>query len=285
MRSGGLEVWSYHAFNLAVHLLAALTLFGIVRRTLQLRLFARALWPGRSVAGAGGGLAVAGASAADGVCDIHLATRESLAGLFYLLTLYCVMRGAEAQQPLPPLPPLFKGGRKAARWYALAIMACALGMACKATLVTAPVVVFAYDRIFLAKDAATALRKRWGLYAGLAATWLLLAALILISPPNTSAGFGMTALSPAAYAQTQFGVILHYLRLSFWPAALCLDYLWPAARRLDEILPGALVVGTLCRRHALGLGPPPGLEFSGRLVLYHSRAHFQLHAASPGPGL
>jgi hypothetical protein len=31
---GGLAVWGYHAFNLAVHVLAALTLYGIVRRTL-----------------------------------------------------------------------------------------------------------------------------------------------------------------------------------------------------------------------------------------------------------
>src|SRR5213593_2642584 len=30
---GGLDVWGYHAVNLAVHLLAALTLFGIARRT------------------------------------------------------------------------------------------------------------------------------------------------------------------------------------------------------------------------------------------------------------
>ncbi len=30
----GLGVWSYHAVNLAVHILAALTLLGIVRRTL-----------------------------------------------------------------------------------------------------------------------------------------------------------------------------------------------------------------------------------------------------------
>src|SRR5580698_102093 len=29
----GLHVWSYHAVNLAIHVLAALTLFGIVRRT------------------------------------------------------------------------------------------------------------------------------------------------------------------------------------------------------------------------------------------------------------
>ncbi len=32
---GELNVWGYHAFNLAVHLLAGLLLFGIVRRTLE----------------------------------------------------------------------------------------------------------------------------------------------------------------------------------------------------------------------------------------------------------
>ena len=33
---GGLAVSSYHAVNLLIHLLAALTLFGVVRRTLRL---------------------------------------------------------------------------------------------------------------------------------------------------------------------------------------------------------------------------------------------------------
>src|SRR5437870_5232741 len=32
---GGLEVWGYHAVNLGIHLLSAIVLFGIVRRTLE----------------------------------------------------------------------------------------------------------------------------------------------------------------------------------------------------------------------------------------------------------
>src|SRR5712671_183158 len=32
---GGLNVWGYHAFNLTVHLLAGLTIFGLVRRMFQ----------------------------------------------------------------------------------------------------------------------------------------------------------------------------------------------------------------------------------------------------------
>ncbi len=33
---GGMDVGGYHLLNLAIHLLAALTLFGVVRRTLEL---------------------------------------------------------------------------------------------------------------------------------------------------------------------------------------------------------------------------------------------------------
>ncbi len=36
---GGYDVWGYHALNLAVHILAGLTLLGIVRRTLLLPRF------------------------------------------------------------------------------------------------------------------------------------------------------------------------------------------------------------------------------------------------------
>ena len=38
---------------------------------------------------------------------------------------------------------------------------------------------------------------------------------------------GLAGLTPWSYALTQFGVIVHYLRLSFWPHPLVLDYLWP----------------------------------------------------------
>jgi tetratricopeptide (TPR) repeat protein len=53
------------------------------------------------------------------------------------------------------------------------------------------------------------------------------------------------------YARTQFGVVVHYLRLSVWPDPLCLDYQWPVARSAWEIAPpaafiGALVLAVLC---------------------------------------
>ena len=48
---------------------------------------------------------------------------ESLMTLFYLLTLYCVARGAASQRP--------------SCWYAAAVVACALGMLSKPVMVTA----------------------------------------------------------------------------------------------------------------------------------------------------
>jgi hypothetical protein len=44
-----------------------------------------------------------------------------------------------------------------------------------------------------------------------------------------SAGFEYAGAAPLQYAMTQPGVILHYLRLAFWPDNLCLDYGWPSA--------------------------------------------------------
>ena len=49
-------------------------------------------------------------------------------------------------------------------------------------------------------------------------------------------------VSPWAYAASQPGVILHYLRLSVWPEGQCLDYGWPVATSAAEILPPLVVV-------------------------------------------
>jgi len=65
---------------------------------------------------------------------------------------------------------------------------------------------------------------------------------VAMGPRSASAGFGLEAMTPLDYAGTQFGVILHYLKLTFWPAALCLDYDWPLAESAWGILPPMLVI-------------------------------------------
>ena len=250
---GELEVWGYHAVNLAVHLLAGLTLFGVVRRTF----FGPRMRKRYGQGAAGLGLAVAL------IWVVHpLQTQsvtyiiqrgECMMGLFYLLTLYCFIRGVASSS--------------GHLWHALAVGACALSMGSKAVAVTAPVMVLLYDRAFVAGSVVAALRARFGLYAGLAGTWIVLLLCGVITgvldsapKPLATMGFAFQAVSPAEYAATQPGVILHYLRLSLLPYGLCLDYMWPVAREASRVLlpavpAAALAAGTLWalwRRPAIG---------------------------------
>ncbi len=55
---------------------------------------------------------------------------------------------------------------------------------------------------------------------------------------NTSAGFGYRSITPIEYAQSQPAIVLHYLGLICWPRSLCFDYGWPVARTFRDALPG-----------------------------------------------
>jgi len=233
---GELDVWIYHLFNLAVHILAALTLFGIVRRTLRLPVIPE------SIAAAAGPMALITALIwtvhplqTDAVTYIIQRT-ESMMGLFYLLTLYCVIRSASAARPL--------------WWYLAAVAACTLGMGTKETMVSAPLVVLVYDRIFLSRSFREVFRRRWRLYAALAATWGLLGALVIPSGGRSILlGYGYWE-ALRSYVPMQFSNIVHYLRLSFCPHPLIVDYgLVPvgkvALNVLDVIIVVALLAGAL----------------------------------------
>ena len=246
----GLDPWSYHVANLAIHASAALVLFGIVRRTLQApRLRDRF------------GTQANGLAAAVAVCwAVHplqtesvtyiIQRTESLMGLFLLLTLYCVIRGHHS---------LRRSG-----WYATAVICCALGMGSKEGMVIAPIIVLLYDRIFLADSWADLSHKRSRLYIGLAATWLILISLIIV---NTARGGGFMA-APAVscwrYALNQFGAIAHYLRLTFWPDRLCLDYGWQVSTLPKSwIAVGVMLVVWLVAATGWALANAPPVGFLG----------------------
>jgi tetratricopeptide (TPR) repeat protein len=270
---GGFDVWGYHVFNLTVHILNALLLFGIVRRTLA-RLQgtgdrrqttndgSRAAWLAAVIALAW----LAHPLQTESVTYVIQRT-ELLMGLFLLLTLYCVIRG--------------HGSAHAKRWHTAAVAACALGMGSKETMVVAPIVVAAYDRIFLAASWREMLRHRKWLYTGLAATWLILIVALITNPHGESAGFGFADLTPWAYARSQCGVILHYLRLSFWPQPLVLDYHdWPISKSLADVAPQAAVVLALLAATVWALRFRPAWGFLGAwffLILGPTSSVLPLH--------
>jgi len=245
------NVWGYHAFNLAVHILAGLVLFGIVRRTLESEpLRARygrpAYWLATAVA-----VIWMVHPLQTGSVTYVCQRAESLMGLFLLLTLYCGIRGYESPHRQ--------------KWHVAAITASALGMATKEVMVVAPILVLLYDRVFLFKSFKEAVRQRRLLYVGLAVTWAVLGVELarLSLGPSVENGGDIERVTPWEYLRTQPGVIVHYLRLSLWPHPLVLDYQWPAARTTVSVVPWAAVVLALLAGMVLAFRRRPWLSFLG----------------------
>ncbi len=221
------HVGGYHALNLGLHLLAALVLLGVVRRTLQTpRLRDRF-----------GAAATPLALAVAGIWVVHpLATAavtyviqrcEVLVGLFFLLTLYCVIRGAQALRPR--------------HWYVPAVGFCLLGMASKESMAAAPILIFLYDRTFLADSVRQLWRLRWRLHLALAATWILLGVLVLTDGSRTgTVGWGAADL--LHFDLTQIQALVHFLGLCFWPHPLIFDYGTRLVHSLRVVWPEAIVL-------------------------------------------
>jgi len=199
-------------------------------------------------------------------CVTYLSQRaETLMGLFYLLTLYAVIRGSQ--------------GPWSAVWYAVAAAACLLGMASKEIMASAPLCVLLYDRAFLAGSWRAAWRRRWKLYLALGGTWLYLGYLILTAHGRGgTVGFGLP-ITPWQHLRNQFVAICLYLRLAVWPHPLVLDYLGFWVHRFGEAAPYAVVVAGLLAATLAALWRRPKVGFLGAwffLVLAPSSSVFPL---------
>jgi len=247
---GGLRPFGYHLFNVVVHLLAGLVLFGLVRRTLE-----RDRWP-ECIRNASVPLSFAVAV----IWLVHplqvqsvtyiIQRCESMMGLFFLLTLYCAARGWDSPR---------RGW-----WHLAAIVACILGGASKEVIVAAPFVVILYDWVFLSGSVREILKRRWVLYLALFLFTAFMLFVLLTPEEGTAAGFGFEGITPIRYLLTQPGVLLHYLRLSVWPSPLVLDYVdWPHARFVEDWLPQGLVIVALLIGTGYGLWRRSWLGFVG----------------------
>lgn len=245
--------WGYHLVNLAVHILAGLTLFGLVRRSIHVGPFrdavkASAHWIAFSVAM----LWLLHPLQTQSVTYI-IQRAESMMGLFYLLTLYCLVRHATMRD----------GPRKIA-WLVAAIVAAMLGMGSKGVMVTVPIVALVYDRVFLAGSWQEVVKKRWPVHTGIACSLIMLGLSGVLQgvllPPSASkarratVGFGLTSksheyhVSSSEYLLTEAKVIPRYLKLSVLPTDQALDY------KMEKVDPSALSAGELFTQSLL-----PGL--------------------------
>jgi tetratricopeptide (TPR) repeat protein len=212
---GGLDVTGYHVVNIALHIGCALLLFGIVRQTLRLPAFQGGIGKRSDWFALASALIWLLHPLQTQAVSYISARTESLMGLFYLLTLYSSIRAGQAG--------LSANVRRERAWTAAAIASCALGMASKESIVTAPLMVLLYDKTYLYGSLKRALMARRALYGGLAVTGLLLVWLIWEGPRSEATGF-TTGLSPWTYLLNQSVIITEYLRRAIWPRSLVFDY-------------------------------------------------------------
>lgn len=219
----GYEVWGYHAVNLFIHCLAALCLFGLVRRTLRrcdLDFRHSALWIAFAVA------LVWAVHPLNTQAVTYIVQRlESLMGLSYLATLYFFVRSQESKSVL--------------FWMSCSIVACFFGMGCKEVMVTAPLAVLWLDRAFVAADWNEIFTKRKTYYSLLFFSWSVLAWSILHYQVDYRSGalIQVAGLTPWTYLLSQSSVIVHYLSLAIWPRGQCVYPDWPIAHSVLDVWP------------------------------------------------
>jgi len=244
---GGEEVGGYHAVNLFIHILAGLVLFASLRRTFLTPRLKDRFGPDAALL----------ALAASLIWLLHpLQTEsvtyisqraESLMALFYLLTLYGFLRSASSPAP--------------AGWQIFSVAACLLGVATKEIIITAPVAVILYDRIFISESFRQSWLRRRRYYLGLAATWLPLAWAVA-GVGHRHVGFGQ-GVNGWIYALTSLRSVTLYLERAFWPHPLVLYYGPDLIEHAGEAIPYALAVGAVLAGLIWAGRRQPALGFAG----------------------
>lgn len=293
---GGLEVRGYHVMNLVLHILTGLTLWGVLRRTLRLGVVGLPLLSRQSLATADAGRPSGDAARrlAPALQENHelaawtmallwlvhplltesvvcvVQRTEVLGGLFYLLTLYCFIRAADSADTGrpeggrgsdPPSRPV--KDRSYLIWAILTVLTCLVGMASKEIMASVPLMALLYDRTFVSGSFRTAWQRRKWLYVAMATTWLLLAWLMLNNQQRgRTVGFGLGVTS-WEYLLTQCQALTTYLKLSFWPHPLVVDYGAPVVKSLGEVWWRGLIIVALLGGTVAALWRRPVLGFVG----------------------
>ncbi len=231
---GGYEVFGFHVLNFIIHGAAALSLFGLLRRSLGrvmkealsdrdlnvLSLLITLLWAVHPLQ-------------TESVTYV-VQRAESLMGFFYLFSLYAFVRSIDGQSKSTCLI-----------WIVLSVLAVFLGMGSKEVMVTAPFIILLYDRTLIAGTFTQALKTRKVYYSFLLVSLFILGLIAInTGTRNDTAGFGLQ-VSVLQYWQTQFQAITHYLFLSVWPKDLIFDYGVVWTHGLSEYWFHALIVVAL----------------------------------------
>ncbi len=242
MVTHGPDVRGFHVVNILILMLSSIVLYLVLQRTIEnspsWQSNRRASW----IAGIIALLWAVHPLQTESVTYI-IQRIESLAGLLFLLTLYCSIHVMKKPVNWP--------------WGILAVLCCALGMLTKEIVAVAPLVVFLYDVVFVSRSWTRPFKYRPFFYLTLFGTWMIPILLITQSPRSGTVGFGL-GVSALDYLRTQSNVLLHCVRLTFYPYPQSISYSdWPIARDWrPALVPGfvvllllsASIVGTMKKR-------------------------------------
>jgi Tfp pilus assembly protein PilF len=241
----------YHATNILLHAINVLLLYFLVWQTLGVPALAARYGAARTwialVAAAG---FAAHPLATETVAYVS-SRSEALVATFFLVSLLLYVLATTARV-------------RAVRQAALVLLplSAAGGLGSKELAVAIPPTLLLYDWCFLAGGRLSAIGRRWRPLA-LSVLPLVAGGMFLLyraysSPTGlgeygASAGLRFDRFSRGDYLMTQFGVIVHYLRLVVAPFGLSFDYDWKLAHSfwsLSVILPllglTALVGAAVC---------------------------------------
>jgi Flp pilus assembly protein TadD len=253
-RLGGTETLGYHLTNLVIHLVNGVLAFLVLRRTLASPRLAPRF-------GAAAGLMALIAAAIFVVHPVqpqavtYIVQRcESLMATFALAALWCVARAAETP-----------AGHRA--WSYLAAFACALACSCKESVVVMPVLLLAYDRVFLAASWREVRDRRASLHLAVTAVTVLVVAVDLAAAHARTgerpAGFSGAPATSWTYLLTEATVIPHYGALMLGLARPCFDYAWPIVTDWRAAAGGGLLVLACVGATAVALWRAPAAGFAG----------------------
>lgn len=254
-RFGGLEVFGYHVFNVAIHLINALLVYGIVLVTANLYRNHdhgnndRWQWFHPPLIALFPALLFAAHPVQTQAITYIVQRFTSLCTLFYLAGILCyalARRTTDKQQ----LPHIKQWG-----WLAASLICFVLASRTKEIAFTFPFVVLIYEFMFFRTDLKD--RLKYLLFPVI--TPLLLAAMVVFNILRVSGVHGLdlftkvqTSISRLDYLLTQFRVIITYIRLIFFPVNQSIDYdfpistsfTWPVA--LSAMTLGLILLTAIC---------------------------------------
>lgn len=228
---GEYNPFSYHLFNLIIHLISSLAIFGIIRRLcLNKDMPAWIQQYAIYIAGTSALLWVVHPLNVQAVTYITQRF-QSMMGMFYFLTVYASIR-------------YFQNDEKR-YWMYLAILCAICGSATKQDIIVMPFVVLALDRLFFSTTFKQVWQQHKWLYAGLMVAFGMLIYLNQLGPSRGFAGFGGSFLIPYNYALTQMKVILMYIGLALLPLNPVFDYRLPVVNSITQVIPQTILIFSL----------------------------------------